>query len=305
MSAVAVTELGYMGISVSDALAWKDYARDIVGMEIVDEGEGDRFYLRMDSWHHRMVVHVGDQDDLAYLGWRVAGPDELDAMAAKLDAAGYAYRVASASEAAERRVLGLIKLADPGGNPTEIFWGPEHTLGRPFHPGRPMHGRFVTGDQQGFAHCLLRQDDDVAAYKFYRTLGLRGGIEYHLPLPDGAVAKPIFMHCNDRQHSVAFGLGPMPKRINHLMIEYSDLDDLGIAHDLVRQRQIPVAMQLGKHSNDKALTFYHASPSGWLWELGWGGSKPASQQAYYKSDVFGHGLEASGFGLDVDLGAAE
>lgn len=302
MSDVAVTELGYMGISVSNASAWKEYVRDVVGMELVDEGESDRFYLRMDSWHHRIAVHVGDSDDLEYLGWRVDGPEELEAMAAKLEAAGYSFRVGTEAEAAERRVLGLLKLADPGGNPTEIFWGPEHTLGRPFHPGRPMYGRFVTGDQ-GLGHCLLRQDDDAAAYKFYSTLGLRGGVEYHLPLPDGGVGKPIFMHCNDRQHSVAFGLGPMQKRINHLMIEYTELDDLGIAHDLVRQRQIPVAMQLGKHSNDKALTFYHACPSGWLWELGWGGGKAVRQQSYYKADVFGHGVEASGFGLDVELGA--
>lgn len=301
MDKASVTELGYIGISISDVAAWRDYACGIVGMELVDEGEADRFYLRMDGWHHRIVVHTNGGDDLEYLGWRVDGPDELDAIAAKLDAAGYSYRVASAEEAAERRVLGLLKLEDPGGNPTEVFWGPEQTLRSPFHPGRPMHGRFVTGGQ-GLGHCLLRQGDDEAAYRFYHTLGFRGGVGYHLPLPDGVTAKPIFMHCNDRQHAIAFGLGPMPKRINHLMIEYTELDDLGIAHDMIRERQIPVAMQLGKHSNDQALTFYHASPSGWLWELGWGGVRSSNQLVYYKADLFGHGIEASGFGLDVDLG---
>lgn len=304
MSEGAVTELGYMGISVSDAAAWKTYAGDVVGMEVVDDGEGDRFYLRMDSWHHRIVVHVNGHDDLAYLGWRVSGPEALEALAGTLNAANYAFRVASDGEAAERHVLGLIKLDDPGGNPTEIFWGPELMLGKPFHPGRPMYGRFVTGSQ-GLGHCLLRQDDDAAAYRFYRMLGLRGGVEYQVPLPNGTVCTPVFMHCNTRQHSVAFGLGPMPKRVNHLMIEYDELDDLGIAHDLVRQRQIPVAMQIGKHSNDKALTFYHACPSNWLWELGWGGGQSEDQQAYYRGDVFGHGVEAPGFGLELDLGTGE
>ena len=300
MNDVKVTELGYLGISVTDGSAWREYAANVVGMEVVDEGEKDRFYLRMDTWHHRITVHVCDRDDLEYLGWRVAGPDELEAMAEKLKAAGYEYRVASEDEAKERHVLGLLKLNDPGGNPTEIFWGPRVDAGKPFHPGRPMYGRFVTAGE-GVGHCILRQEDDEAAYKFYRTLGLRGSVEYKLPLPGGMTARPTFMHCNERQHSVAFGLGPMPKRINHLMIEYTDLDDLGIAHDIVRKRELDVAVQLGKHSNDKALTFYHANPSGWLWELGWGAAKAPEQQEYYHGDIFGHGNEAEGYGMDIEL----
>lgn len=300
MSDVKVTELGYLGLSVSNAAAWKKYATEVVGMELVDDGEKDRFYMRMDLWHHRIVAHVGTTDDLEYIGWRVAGPAEMEAMAAKLEKAGYAFRIGSEAEARERHVLGLLKLKDPGGIPTEIFWGPRVDANKPFHPGRPMYGKFVTGEE-GIGHCILRQDDDDAAYKFYCTLGMRGSVEYHLPLPNGMTAKPIFMSCNARQHSVAFGLGPMPKRINHLMIEYTDLDDLGMAHDIVRQRKHDVAVQLGKHSNDKALTFYHANPSGWLWELGWGAAKSKTQAEHYTGDIFGHGNEAAGYGMDIKL----
>ena len=303
MSEVKVTELGYIGLSVSNAAAWKQYAADVVGMQVVDEGEKDRFYLRMDLWHHRFVAHVGTTDDLEYIGWRVAGPDELDAMAQKLEKAGYPCKRGTEAQAKERHVLGLLKLTDPGGIPTEIFWGPRVDAAKPFHPGRPMYGRFVTGSE-GVGHCILRQSDDAAAYQFYRTLGLTGSVEYKLPLPNGMTATPTFMHCNSRQHSVAFGLGPMPKRINHLMIEYTELDDLGIAHDLVRKRKMDVAVQLGKHSNDKALTFYHANPSGWLWELGWGAAKAPAQQEYYHGDIFGHGNEAAGYGLDIKLDGA-
>ncbi|ODU68241.1 MAG: biphenyl-2,3-diol 1,2-dioxygenase [Novosphingobium sp. SCN 66-18] len=297
----AVTELGYLGLTVSSLDAWRSYAAEVAGMEIVDEGEGDRLYLRMDQWHHRIVLHAADSDDLAYLGWRVAGPVEFDAIVAKLAAAGIAVEVASDTEARERRVLGLAKLADPGGNPTEIFYGPQVDTHKPFHPGRPMYGKFVTGSE-GIGHCILRQDDVPAAAAFYGLLGLRGSVEYHLQLPNGMVAQPYFMHCNERQHSVAFGLGPMEKRINHLMFEYTDLDDLGLAHDIVRARKIDVALQLGKHANDQALTFYCANPSGWLWEFGWGARKAPSQQEYYTRDIFGHGNEAAGYGMDIPLG---
>jgi len=296
----AVTELGYLGLSVSDLDAWRAYASEVAGMEVFDEGEGDRIYLRMDQWHHRIVLHGNGDDDLAYLGWRVSGPVEFEEIQSRLRAAGVSFSIGSEAEAKERRVLGLLKLADPGGNPTEVFYGPQVDTHKPFHPGRPMYGRFVTA-AQGIGHCILRQDDVEAAARFYGLLGLRGSVEYHLELPNGMVAQPYFMHCNGRQHSVAFGLGPMEKRINHMMFEYTDLDDLGLAHDIVRQRKIDVALQLGKHANDQALTFYCANPSGWLWEFGWGARSAPSQQEYYTRDIFGHGNEAAGYGMDIPL----
>ena len=296
-----VTELGYIGISVSNAAAWKAYAAEVVGMEVVDEGEKDRFYLRMDNWHHRITVHTGGNDDLAYLGWRVPGPDEFEAMAEKLRAARVKFEICSAAEADERRVIGLMKMVDPGGNPTEIFYSPEVESYRAFHPGRPLHGRFVTANQ-GLGHCIIRQEDIPAAVNFYNLLGLKGAPEVKIKLPNGAVILPVFMHTHGRQHSVAFGLGPMQKRINHLMIEYTNLKDLGITHDIVRSRQIDVALQLGMHCNDEAFTFYCANPSKWLWEIGWGARGALDGQEHYTRDIFGHGMEAKGYGLDIDLG---
>ncbi|MGQ0619015.1 MAG: VOC family protein [Panacagrimonas sp.] len=295
---IKVTELGYLGLNVSDAKAWRAYAAECVGFEVLDEGEADRFYLRMDNWHHRFVMHVGQQDDLAYMGWRVADAESLQKMEQQLQEARVPYCVGTSEEAAERHVLGLLKLHDPSGIPTEIFYGPRVDMHLPFHPGRRMHGRFLTGDQ-GLGHCLIQSKDPVASYRFYGLLGLTGSVEYHLQTPVG-VAKPIFMHCNDRQHSVAFGI-PSEKMLNHMMLEYADLNDLGMAHDIVRKGGIPVALQLGKHSNDQALTFYSATPSGWLMELGWGACKSSAQQQYHVLDVFGHGMEAAGMGLDLKL----
>ena len=65
---VQVTELGYMGIGVKDIAAWKDFATTVVGLELVDEGERDRCYLRMDYWHHRLILHEDRADDVLYLG---------------------------------------------------------------------------------------------------------------------------------------------------------------------------------------------------------------------------------------------
>jgi len=290
---MGVTELGYLGLGVSDLEAWKTFARDILALEVVDENEGDRCYLRMDYWHHRMVLHRERSDDLAYLGFRVAGPDEFLAMQKQLADAGIEFRVGSLAEAEERRVLELLKLADPDGNPIEIFHGPLIRFAKPFHPGRGMHGRFVTG-AGGLGHCIIRQRDPEASTRFYQALGMRGGVEYKF----GVGARTLqlrFMHCNERDHSVAWGIGSPDKRLNHIMLEVDNFDDVGLTQDLVRKAKIPVHIQLGKHSNDHMVSFYFRSPSGFAIEVGTGARPATHQSEYYSEDVYGHAPEEGGF----------
>lgn len=291
---VAVTELGYMGFGVKDLEAWKTFASNVLGMEVADEGESDRCYLRMDYWHHRIVLHSDPSDDLMYLGFRVAGGEEFRAMQNQLREAGIKFTLGSEQEASERHVLELLKTEDPGGNPIEIFHGPHVQFSKPFHPGRRMHGRFKTGSG-GMGHCILRENDPQAAYRFYTQLGMRGGEEYKIRIGKMTVS-PIFMHCNERDHSVAFGLGGGDKRFNHLMVEVDNLDDVGMTLDLVRRQKIPVAITPGKHSNDHMFSFYFQTPSGWMLEYGWGARDATYQSEYFTEDVYGHANEAGGFG---------
>jgi 2,3-dihydroxybiphenyl 1,2-dioxygenase len=293
---IQVTELGYMGFGVKDLDAWKNFATSIVGFELADEGESDRCYLRMDYLHHRLVVHADGSDDLTYLGFRVAGADEFAQMQRQLSEAGIKFRVGSEDEADERRVLEVLKLTDPDGNPIEIFHGPLTQFSKPFHPGRPMHGRFKTGSG-GIGHCIIRERDPQAAQRFYTQLGMRGGIEYKFGRGKGAMGI-IFMHCNDRDHTVAFGI-PVDRRINHLMIEVDNLDDVGMAYDLVCKNKIPVTITPGKHSNDHMFSFYFKNPSGWVFEYGWGARAATYQSEYFGGDIYGHVMQASdAFGGD-------
>ncbi|MHB8381442.1 MAG: VOC family protein [Candidatus Binataceae bacterium] len=294
---VQITEMGYMGLGVKDLDAWKHFAGNLLGLETADDGEPDRCYLRMDYWHHRLILHRDDSDDLLYLGFRVAGPEEFAEMQHQLSAASIKFRVGSEDEAGERRVLGLLKLNDPDGTPIEIFHGPQVQFSKPFHPGRRMHGRFKTGTG-GLGHCIIRQHDPAAACRFYTQLGMRGGIEYKIRTEKQTLV-PIFMHCNDRDHTVAFGLGGSKRRINHLMIEVDNLDDVGLTHDLIQRNNVPITISLGKHSNDHMYSFYFQNPSGWMWEYGYGARPATYQSEYYSEDVYGHQMDPSAFDLPV------
>lgn len=291
-----VTEFAYVGIGVSDLVAWRDYATGVAGMEARDRGT-DHVQLRMDAWHHRIDVRRDSSDDIQYMGWRVADETSLEALKERLVRAGVSFEEGTEDDAEARNVLGLIRLKDPAGFDAEIFYGPEIENHRPFHPGRPLHGRFATGEQ-GLGHCFLTQPDAGAALHFYRLLGLRGGVQYKFEKPGEPDKRPIFMQCNSRQHTVSFGQGYQGRRrVNHLMFEYTSLDDLGMALDIVNERKIPLVRALGRHSNDGAVSFYFGNPSGWLWELGWNGRETPTQSEYYRGDYYGHQTLVKGYGL--------
>jgi len=282
----AVTELGYMRLGVTSLARWREYATEILGLELVDEGEPRRCYLRMDSWHHRFILEEDGSDDLNALGLRVAGQEEFAEMHRRLESAGIRHEVGSRDLAMDRHVLEVMTLEDPNGNPIEIFHGPHTQYGKPFHPGRRMYGGFATGTA-GMGHCLIRNFGFEATYKFYRLLGMRGSIQYRTPQPDGTAREFMFFDCNDRQHTLGFGVGAN-KRINHVMIEAKSFDDLAYTYNLVKTRNLPIGIDLGRHANDHLYSFYFANPSGWMVEYAWGSRPALAQTEYYDSDVYGH-----------------
>jgi 2,3-dihydroxyethylbenzene 1,2-dioxygenase len=299
---VAVTELGYVRFGVSDLAAWRDFAANLIGLEVFEEpGEKDRLYLRTDFWHHRIVLEKNPVDDLTAAGFRVAGADEFAAMQKVLKDAGVKFEVGGRDLAAERRVLEILRLQDPAGNPLEIFHGPRVEPHKPFYPGRRMHGRFLTGDANGVGHMILRNAGLEATYRFYKLLGMRGGVEYQVPAgPNGEIAEILFMHCNERDHTVAFG-PPSKKSVNHLMLEVENIDDVFMTHDLVKASPYPIMISLGKHANDHMFSFYVASPSGFLIEVGWGGRPATHQSEHYTRDTYGHEFSRDmGPGMSLD-----
>ncbi|MEQ1494885.1 MAG: VOC family protein [Novosphingobium sp.] len=283
-----VTELGYVTIGVSDLTAWDRFASQMLGVEVAEDPDPKVRYLRMDYWHHRIKLVEDGSDDLLALGLRVAGVLEFREMAKRLEGAGVALRIGSPADAEARQVLEIMFLEDPNGYPIEMFHGPLVQYDLPFHCGRRMHGGFKTTGG-GFGHMMLnRRAEFEDIHAFYSLLGLRGGVEYKIPVPDLPMpVELMFLHCNERQHTLAFG-PPAEKRINHLMFEVERMEDVGLAYDLVAQAGIPVVIEPGSHANDQMYSFYFKNPSGFMNEIGWGGRKPTGQSEYYQKDSFGH-----------------
>ncbi|MBP3084665.1 iron-dependent extradiol dioxygenase HsaC [Mycolicibacterium fortuitum] len=268
---MSIKALGYMRIEATDVAAWREFGLKVLGMV---EGEGaipGALYLRMDDFAARLVIVPGEQDRLLISGWEVADAPALQSLRETLAKAGVDFTEGTKDEIRERRVEGFIRFSDPAGNVLEAFHGAQY-LGRRFVS--PYGHKFVTAEQ-GLGHVVLTCDDDAAAQAFYQdVLGFR--LRDSMSLPPQLAGRPAdgdpvwlrFYGCNPRHHALAFMPMPNPTGIVHLMVEVENSDDVGLCLDRANRRNVKMSATLGRHINDKMLSFYMKTPGGFDMEFG-------------------------------------
>jgi 2,3-dihydroxybiphenyl 1,2-dioxygenase len=288
----SVSQLGYLGLNVSNLAEWVRFAIELLGLEVIDKTE-QHFFMRMDEYHHRFIVQEGYEDDVAYIGWEVADERSLQELERQLKNAGVETVRGSAEEAKMRGVLDFLKFADPSGISSEVYFGPLVDFREPFKSQRSISG-FVTGSM-GLGHIVIRVDDSARSLQFYRdVLGMRISdfIELSRSHRLGRQVSITFMHCNPRHHSVAFGELPVPKRLLHFMLQARNLDDVCSTMYLAQDRGVPISGSLGRHTNDHMVSFYMRSPSGFEIEYGFGARTVDDAiwkvQHHYSGSIWGH-----------------
>lgn len=258
---MGVRSLGYLRLATPDLAAWRTFAGDFLGLMQVEGGDPESLYYRIDDFPARLVVSPGEEPAATAVGFEVMHRVELAELADAVRAEGIKVTEGTPEECAERRVTGLVKFLDPGGNPIELYYGPllAHDTVQ-----TPLVSRFVTGDM-GMGHVILSAEDGDAAYDFYtRVLGF---IERNT-MANGRV---VFMGCNPRHHTLGITRQRGPGRLLHLMLEVATLDDVGLALDRAHRLEVPMMHTLGKHTNDQMVSFYVWSPENYAIEVGYDG----------------------------------
>ena len=263
-----VNELGYVGITSGDLDGWRSYATSVLGHEVAHDSDEHLLFLKMDDHHHRLSVHPGAAEDVEFVGWDVGTDANMQALEQQLELAGVIVTAAKPEEAADRRVVDFVHFVDPHSEVRmELYYGAEVVFSPPFHPARPITG-FKTG-VQGLGHFVTFVPDAVAAAEFYESV-LGFAVSDWILIP-GLGRLGAFLHCNGRHHSFAFFANPAPrKKVHHVMMEYTSIDDVGTGYDICLDREL-VTATLGRHLNDHMLSFYFKNPGDWHFELGWGG----------------------------------
>jgi len=272
-----ITELGYLGFEVSDLKRWDQFASEVMGLAVSAGPRANTRWLRMDEQRCRFILTEGAADDLAFAGWRVPSVVAVEAFGQHLDKLGIAWVWGSDEECALRAVQGMIHFADPTGSRHEVFCAPLLATDR-FGSAKVASG-FVTGEG-GLGHVVYQSSDYPKTVEFaQKVLGLNisdtinGQVG---PTPDARI-EVSFLHANERHHS--FAVAPQPpfpgvhKRMHHFMIEARHVEDIGFARDRCLAMGQPVAQDIGQHPNDRMISFYGQTPSGFFVEIGWGGVK--------------------------------
>jgi 2,3-dihydroxybiphenyl 1,2-dioxygenase len=278
--------LGYITISTSDIDRWRHFAFRVLGFAEGKGSDPSALYLRMDERAARIVVVPGETDRVLTVGWEVRDHAALQRIKATLDGAGVAFKQLSVDEAEARRVEEVITFEDPAGTALEVFHGPvlDHSP-----VITPFGAKFVTGDQ-GLGHIVLPATDPGGLFDFYtEVLGFRSRGAFRVPLtPRGPKAfgplRVRFLGINERHHSLA--ICPAAHRrdpgVVHIMVEVDTLDAVGQALDRINTEGIQLSSTLGRHTNDKMVSFYVRAPGDWDLEFGTDGMR--IDETYYTAE---------------------
>ncbi len=262
-----VAQLGYLHFEVRDLTAWEALGTTVLGLGLASRHPDGAFSLRMDGHAQRFFITPGDSDDLSAIGWEVPDEPALMAVADRIRDLGIEVREATNEAREGRGVSRLLCFTDPGGVPSEIYFGP--ALASDTFRSAVVRSGFVA-DDLGLGHVVITANRQDESAKFYRdALGFRLSDNIVCDL-HGFHVDIAFFHANARHHTVAFG-DRQRKRLHHFMVEVNAMDDVGLALDRTMAAGLRVMQTLGRHPNDRMFSFYAKTPSGFQFELGWGG----------------------------------
>ncbi len=264
--------LGYLRVQSTDVPRWRELTVEALGLAETTGPNEDGLYLRMDEREARLIVLPGEVDRVLAVGWEVRDQFALARIGRAVEAAGFGVKELSQSECDERRVEGALLFEDPANTPVEVFFGPvlDHD------PVRTRWMQTFVTDGQGMGHVVLPTNNPAETVQFYtEVLGFlpRGAVRIGPKKATGSEETPTrvrFLGVNQRHHSLAICPAPHGEApgLVHLMMEVDSLDAVGRALDEVNRRGFSVSSTLGRHTNDKMVSFYVRAPGGWDLEYG-------------------------------------
>jgi len=284
---MAISNFAYVGLGVSDVPGWTAFATDILGFAGAGMNRGGEEILRFDDKPWRLAVSQSPDNDVSYMGFEAADAGAVARLADRFRGEGVATRAMSSAEADGRNVAGGVVLSDPDGLTVEVVHG---FTDCPTAFQSPIGAEFVTGNQ-GLGHIVISAPDIERSLKFYRLLGFEITDYIETALGPDVFVRLVFLHCNARHHTLALLPLPTPKRLNHLMFETKTIDSVLQAYYRAKSAGLPIMRHIGRHTNDRMLSFYAKTPAGFDVEYGCDGVQVGGNWAvktYDAISIWGH-----------------
>jgi catechol 2,3-dioxygenase-like lactoylglutathione lyase family enzyme len=163
----------------------------------------------------------------------------------------------------------FLRVKGPKGLPLELFVAPQTSS----EPLDMLCSGFVTG-AGGMGHVAMTTRLPEEARSFWREIFDARLSDEIVEQLAGVTLDIGFLRLNERHHSVALAavrglkLDPIRTRVQHFNLLAASLDDVAAAYRRCKALGFAMAHEIGQHPNDKEVSFYVLSPSGFEVELG-------------------------------------
>jgi 2,3-dihydroxybiphenyl 1,2-dioxygenase len=262
--------LGYVVVETEKFADWRRFGRDAIGMHL-DDALPDVLRFRLDDHQCRFLLQRGPAEDVTAIGWQLDDHTTFDEILARIGRHGVPFTEGTVEETALRGVERLVRFPGPNGLTQEIFTAPRTSAAA---LATATRGGFVTGDS-GMGHVALTTKKPAQTRAYYASVfdaRLTDCIDETI---SGVKFTIRFLRVNERHHSIAIAavnalpINPIRTRVQHLNIQVADLDDMVDSYRRVTDLGFAMALGVGQHTNDRELSYYAVTPSGFEWEVGW------------------------------------
>ncbi|MFC9282265.1 VOC family protein [Streptomyces collinus] len=261
--------LGYIVIESNRFADWRRFGTDAIGMHH-DDISRDVMRFRLDDHECRFLIRRGPAEDVVAIGWHIDDHASFEQIEARIRAHGVPVVRGSDEEAVLRGVERLLRFPGPKGIVQEIYTTPVISP----EPLRMLASGWVTGDS-GMGHVAITSAKPTLMRGYYNTVFDARLTDYIDETISGVKLKIRFLRVNERHHSIAIAtlrglpIDPIRTRVQHLNIQADSLDDVAQSYERVHELGFDMALSVGQHTNDRELSYYARTPSGFEWEVGW------------------------------------
>jgi 2,3-dihydroxybiphenyl 1,2-dioxygenase len=261
--------LGYVVIETQRFEDWRRFGADAIGLH-VDALDATTMRFRLDERETRFLLTHGPAEDVVATGWEVCGDDTFEEILRRARERGVPLVEGSAEDAELRGVERVWRLPGPKGIGQEIFTRPATSAAAL----TMLSSGFVTGDA-GMGHVAITSRAPEALHAYYGTLFDARLSDFIDETISGVKLKIRFLRLNERHHSVAVAntrgvkVDPIRTSVQHLNIQAATLEDMVGSYERVKANGFAMALSVGQHTNDRELSYYAETPSGFEWEVGW------------------------------------
>ena len=268
--AMAIASLGYVVAQTRNVEIWRRFGVDVLGLMEAPCPTPGGIAFRIDERPFRLLLEPGERESFVAAGLECFDAAAFETAIATLRAAGVTVTGAPEAVARARCAHALATCADPAGNRIELFWGRVQDY-VPFVSSAGIR-HFVTGSM-GMGHVVFPTTQLAASTHFFtQLLGMHPTDQVTVklsPEPNDPGLTVRFLHAdNPRHHSVALAEFPQPSGLVHMMLEAGSMDDVGRAYDRAVKSGAHISATLGRHANDRMISFYVRSPGGFDIEYG-------------------------------------